>query len=177
MEVKPGVIEGRGLFSKVILRPRQKSANTKGNSIRNEKGAKTQKWFAILEGHNGKSIDVDKETTGSRFINHSCAPNAFHKILGEQAEFYALHSIEAGRELTLDYGDSHHDGKLPCTLKPELPAIYLTIRSGSIPENPKQSKKDTPCNAPSGKTITILSLILDGSLQAIATKKQRHSVI
>lgn len=30
------------------------------------------------------------------------------------AEFYALRVIEVGEELTVDYGETHHDGKLAC---------------------------------------------------------------
>lgn len=118
MEVKPSAIDGRGLFTTVTLRPRQKIGEYEGELITQREGrkrAKTQKWIAIVEVNNGKSIDAGKKTTGFRFINHSCTPNTFMRILGERAEFYALHSIKAGAELTLDYRDSHHDGKLPCT--------------------------------------------------------------
>jgi uncharacterized protein len=118
MEVKPSAIEGRGLFTTVPLRPRQKIGEYEGERITQREGrrrAKTQKWIAIVEVNNGKSIDGAEETTGFRFINHSCSPNTFMRIIGERAEFYALHPIKAGTELTLDYGDSHHNGELPCT--------------------------------------------------------------
>jgi len=120
MDVKPSDIEGRGLFTKVTLRARQKIGEYTGELISQREGrkrAKTQKWIAIVEVNNGKSIDGAKEATGFRFINHSCAPNTFMRITGERAEFYALHPIKAGTELTLDYGDSHHNGKLPCTCR------------------------------------------------------------
>jgi SET domain-containing protein len=29
-------------------------------------------------------------------------------------EFYALRPIRAGEEVTVDYGESHHQGTLPC---------------------------------------------------------------
>ncbi len=118
MEVKPSGIEGRGLFTKVPLRSRQKIGEYEGERITQREGrrrAKIQKWIAIVEVNNGKSIDGAAETTGFRFINHSCTPNTFMRIIRERAEFYALHPIKAGTELTLDYGDSHHNGKLPCT--------------------------------------------------------------
>ena len=118
MEVKPSSIDGLGLFTKVALRARQKIGEYAGELISQREGrrrAKTQKWIAIVEVNNGKSIDGAKETTGFRFINHACTPNTFMRTIGERAEFYALHPIKAGTELTLDYGDSHHNGKLPCT--------------------------------------------------------------
>jgi uncharacterized protein len=118
MEVKRSGIEGRGLFTKVPLRPRQKIGEYEGERITQREGrrrAKSQKCIAIVEVNNRQSIDGAKETTGFRFINHSCTPNTFMRIIGERAEFYALHPITAGTELTLDYGDSHHNGTLPCT--------------------------------------------------------------
>jgi SET domain-containing protein len=118
MEVKPSSIEGCGLFTKVLLRLRQKIGEFEGERITQQEGrrrAKSQKRIAIVEVNNGKSIDAGRETTGFRFINHSCTPNTFMRIIGERAEFYALHTTKAGTELTLDYGDSHHDGTLPCT--------------------------------------------------------------
>ena len=118
MEVRPSRIEGRGLFTTVRLRRRQKIGEYEGERISQREGrrrAKTQRCIAIVEVNNGKSIDGSKETTGFRFINHSCAPNTFMRIIGERAEFYALHSLRAGSELTVDYGDSHHNGKLACT--------------------------------------------------------------
>jgi SET domain-containing protein len=118
MEVKPSRIEGRGLFTKVTLRTRQKIGEYEGELITQREGrkrAKTQKWIAIVEVNNNKAIDGAKQTGGFRFINHSCTPNTFMRVIGERAEFYALRPIKAGTELTLDYGDSHHNGKLPCT--------------------------------------------------------------
>lgn len=118
MDVQPSAIEGLGLFTNVNLRPRQKIGEYEGERITQREGrkrAKTQKWIAIVEVNNGKSIDAARETTGFRFINHSCTPNTFMRIIGERAEFYALHAIKAGTELTLDYGDSHHNGNLRCT--------------------------------------------------------------
>ncbi len=118
MFVKPSSIEGLGLFTNVDLRTRQKIGEYEGERITRREGrkrAKAQKWIAIVEVNNGKSIDAARETSGFRFINHSCTPNTFMRIIGERAEFYALHPIKAGSELTLDYGDSHHNGKLACT--------------------------------------------------------------
>lgn len=115
--VKPSRIDGLGLFTQVALRARQKIGEYEGELISRREGrrrAKVQKKIAIVEVNNNKAIDGTKATGGFRFINHSCSPNTFMRIIGERAEFYALHSIPAGTELTLDYKESHHDGKLPC---------------------------------------------------------------
>lgn len=117
MEVKPSHIEGRGLFTKVPLRARQKIGEFAGERISQCEGrrrAKTQKWIAILELNHKQTIDAAKEPAGFRFMNHSCSPNTFMRIIGERAEFYAMHGMRAGTELTVDCHPSHHKGTLPC---------------------------------------------------------------
>ena len=118
MEIRASTIEGKGLFTKVALRKRQKIGEFTGERITWKEGrirAKTQKWIAIVEVNNGLSIDAAREKTGFRFINHSCSPNTFMRIIGERAEFYTLRPIKAGTELTVDYHPSHHNGTLPCS--------------------------------------------------------------
>ena len=117
MEVKPSTIEGRGLFTKVPLRAKQKIGEFTGERISLREGrrrAKLQKWIAIVELNHHLAIDATQETSGFRFINHSCSPNTFMRICRERAEFYALHPIKAGTELTVDCHPSHHNGTLPC---------------------------------------------------------------
>ncbi|HPP84032.1 MAG TPA: SET domain-containing protein-lysine N-methyltransferase, partial [Rubrivivax sp.] len=31
-----------------------------------------------------------------------------------RVEFYALRAIEPGEEITVDYGETHHEGRLAC---------------------------------------------------------------
>lgn len=117
MEVKPSRIEGLGLFTKVTLRAKQKIGEYEGELISQREGrrrAKTQPKIAVVEVNNRKAIDGEKQPGGFRFINHSCSPNTFMRIIGERAEFYALRPLKAGTELTLDYKYSHHNGTLPC---------------------------------------------------------------
>jgi len=49
-----------------------------------------------------------------RFTNHSCRPNARLSIENGRVEFFSLRVIAPGEELTVDYGETHHDGKLAC---------------------------------------------------------------
>lgn len=120
MVVKRSGIEGRGLFTVIDLRPRQKLGEYQGQLISRREGrrrARHQKKITIVEVNNNKAIDGATQQNGFRFINHSCTPNTFMRIIGERAEFYARHAIKAGTELTLDYKESHHDGKLPCACR------------------------------------------------------------
>jgi SET domain-containing protein len=49
-----------------------------------------------------------------RFTNHSCQPNARLQIRDGRVEFYALRAIAPGEEITVNYGETHHEGKLAC---------------------------------------------------------------
>ncbi len=123
MTVKRSHIEGRGLFTKVPLRKRQKIGEFTGERITQREGrrrAKRQQWIAIVEINHQIAIDATNETSGFRFINHSCSPNTFMRIIGERAEFYTLNAIPADTELTVDCHPSHHDGTLPCRCGSEV---------------------------------------------------------
>jgi SET domain-containing protein len=47
-------------------------------------------------------------------LNHSCRPNARLCIRQGRVEFYALRDIAPGEEITVDYGETHHEGTLAC---------------------------------------------------------------
>jgi SET domain-containing protein len=109
-------ITGRGLFAGCAIPARTKIGEFEGEiiSIREaRRRAKGRKVVAIVE-LESLAIDASATRRGFRYINHSCAPNTFTRLTDRRAEFYALRKIRAGEELTVDYGDSHHDGKLPC---------------------------------------------------------------
>ena len=52
-----------------------------------------------------------------RYTNHSCRPNARLCIRQGRVEFYALRAIAAGEEITVDYGETHHEGRLRLPLR------------------------------------------------------------
>jgi len=76
--------------------------------------AKGAKRIAIVELSSTKAIDGSMGDSPFQYVNHCCTPNLFIRIAHGRIEFYTLHNIKAGTELTCDYGESHHDGKLPC---------------------------------------------------------------
>jgi SET domain-containing protein len=49
-----------------------------------------------------------------RYTNHSCAPNARLCIRQGRVEFYALRDVAVGEEITVNYGQTHHEGRLAC---------------------------------------------------------------
>ncbi len=68
----------------------------------------------IVEFGDGRALDATHSASPFKHVNHSCEPNAFMRVCYGRVEFYSLRAVEAGEELTCDYGETHHDGKLPC---------------------------------------------------------------
>ena len=48
------------------------------------------------------------------FINHSCDANCYIRCSRHTVEFYTRRALKKGDELTANYGETHHEGKLPC---------------------------------------------------------------
>jgi SET domain-containing protein len=109
-------VVGRGLFAGTPIPARAKIGEFEGEVIglrEARRRARGRRIVAIveLERH---ALDATHSKRGFRFINHSCEPNTFFRCTPERAEIYALRDIAAREELTVDYGESQHDGKLPC---------------------------------------------------------------
>ncbi|HZZ95101.1 MAG TPA: SET domain-containing protein-lysine N-methyltransferase [Usitatibacter sp.] len=114
--VRPSRIVGKGLFAGTPIARRAKIGEFEGEVIglrEARRRAKGRSIIAIveLERH---ALDATRMRHGFRFINHCCEPNTFFRCTPERAEVYALRDIAAGEELTVDYGESQHDGRLPC---------------------------------------------------------------
>src|SRR3954468_18189837 len=109
-------VVGKGLFAGTRIPARAKVGEFEGEAIglrEARRRAKGRRIVAIveLERH---ALDATRMRHGFRFINHSCAPNSFFRITPQRAEIYALRAIRRGEELTVDYGESQHEGTLPC---------------------------------------------------------------
>ena len=114
--VGPSPITGRGLFAGCAIPKRAKIGEFEGELIpiaEARRRATKLRIVAIVE-LDRKAIDARGMRTGFRFINHSCAPNTFMRRTKDRAEFYALRDIRKGEELTVDYEESHHEGRLAC---------------------------------------------------------------
>ena len=114
--VDRSAVVGKGLFAGIAIPARAKIGEFEGEVIglrEARRRAHGRRIVAIveLERH---ALDATRSPRGFRFINHSCAPNTYFRCTPERAEVYALRAIRRGEELTVDYGESHHDGKLAC---------------------------------------------------------------
>ena len=109
-------IHGIGVFTDAPIRARAKIGEYTGERVSVREGrrrAKKQRCITIVE---VGDFAIDGSVNGGpfRFLNHSCEPNVFIRIAHSRAEFYALRNLKQGEELTLNYGESHHNGEVPC---------------------------------------------------------------
>jgi uncharacterized protein len=117
VDVKPSRIDGQGAFAAESIPARRKIGEIRGEpvSVREaRRRAKGQQRIMIVELSERRAIDASQSTDPLRFTNHSCRPNAVLRIRQGRVEFYAMRDIAAGEELTVDYGETHHEGRLQC---------------------------------------------------------------
>lgn len=110
-------IQGKGLFTDSPIPARRKIGEFTGEriSLREARArARGAKRIAIVEISSTRAIDGSVDGGPFQFVNHSCDPNVFMRVAYGRAEFYSRRPVSPGEELTCDYGDSHHDGKLSC---------------------------------------------------------------
>jgi len=110
-------IQGRGLFALSPVAARKKLGELGGELITQREArrrARAADVIMIVEFGDGTALDASRSASGFRYVNHSCEPNTFMRLYRGHVEFYALRRVEAGEELTCDYGETHHAGKLPC---------------------------------------------------------------
>lgn len=116
LRVGPSRITGRGLFAGCDIAARAKIGEFEGEVItiaEARRRAALRKVVAIVE-LDRQAIDARGMRSGFRWINHSCEPNTFMRRTKDRCEFYALRDIAKGEELTVDYVESHHEGRLRC---------------------------------------------------------------
>lgn len=114
--VRRSRIHGKGLFAAEPLPARRKIGELTGRRLdirAARRLAHRSACIAIVEFDDGTALDA---TCGNhfRFVNHSCSPNTYMRLAYGRVEFYTLRGIAKGEELTCDYGESHHEGKLRC---------------------------------------------------------------
>ena len=115
--VLPSAIDGQGAFAAEAVPARLKIGEIRGESISVQQArirATRSERIMIVELSDRRAIDFSKSADPMRYTNHSCQPNARLCLRQGRVEFYALRGITPGEEITVDYGETHHDGKLAC---------------------------------------------------------------
>lgn len=117
-KVRRSRIQGRGLFALSAVPARRKLGELGGELITQREARRRARAVGesikIVEFDNGTALDATHLGGPFGYVNHSCDPNAFMRRHRGRVEFYALRPLEAGEEVTCDYGETHHDGRLPC---------------------------------------------------------------
>ena len=117
VDVHPSRIDGQGAFAAESIPARRKIGEIRGEAISVREARRRAKGAArimIVELSETRAIDASQSTDPLRFTNHSCQPNAVLRIRQGRVEFYAMRDVRVGEELTVNYGETHHEGKLRC---------------------------------------------------------------
>ncbi len=117
VDVQPSAIDGQGAFAAEPIPPRLKIGEIRGEAISVAQArirATRHERIMIVELSPRRAIDFSQSADPMRFTNHSCAPNARLCIRQGRVEFYALRAIANGEEITVNYGETHHEGRLAC---------------------------------------------------------------
>ncbi len=118
LTIKDSPINGKGCFATVFFPRRKKIADYAGERITEEEAerrASRRRILRICAINDQWSLDGSRGGNGTHYINHSCEPNCFMKILHGHIQFYALRDILPGEEITLDYETTLHSDRKKCT--------------------------------------------------------------
>ena len=117
LSIKESRIEGRGCFSVADFKAGRKIAEYTGERIKNAEANRraSRRKLRICAINERWSLDGSRGGNGTHYINHSCEPNAYMKILYGHILFIALRDIPPGEEITIDYESTLHSNKKRCT--------------------------------------------------------------
>lgn len=108
--LRKSAIQGTGAFATRTIRKGQRIIEYTGEHIDNDEADRRYDDEKMKRHHTFLFIVDDKEIidgavngNDSRYINHSCDPNAEAVIEGKQIFIYALRTIRPGEELVYDY--------------------------------------------------------------------------
>jgi SET domain-containing protein len=117
LSIKRSSIEGYGCFSVAYFQRHRKIAEYTGERITNAEARRRagRRRLRICGINERWSLDGSRGGNGTHYINHSCEPNAYMKILYDHILFIALRDIMPGEEITIDYESTLHSNKKRCT--------------------------------------------------------------
>ncbi len=117
VDVRKSAIDGQGCFAAEPVPRLRKIGEIRGESISVAEArirATRSERVMIVELSEKRAIDFSRSSDPMRYTNHSCGPNARLCIRNGRVEFYALRDIGVGEEVTVNYGETHHEGRLRC---------------------------------------------------------------
>jgi hypothetical protein len=103
---RPGT--GLGLFATDYFKKGEMVVEYTGKKV-TTKVADTLGTKYLFEIDEKWTIDGSPRTNLAGYVNHSCEPNCEAEIDGMRIFYYAMRPIDAGEELTIDYGEEYFD--------------------------------------------------------------------
>lgn len=119
LSVRKSGINGKGCFATIVFPRGRKIAEYTGERITTAEAVRRSKRpiLRICAIDSRWSLDGSRGGNGTHYINHSCEPNSFMKILYGHIQFYALREIRPDEEITIDYETTLHSDKKRCFCK------------------------------------------------------------
>jgi SET domain-containing protein len=116
LTIKESPINGKGCFATLRFRRGKKIADYTGELITNAEANRraNRRLLRICAINSSWSLDGSLGGNGTHYINHSCEPNSYMKILYGHIQFYALRDIRPGEEITIDYESTLHSDRKRC---------------------------------------------------------------
>ncbi|XP_066246858.1 histone-lysine N-methyltransferase trithorax [Euwallacea similis] len=119
-------IHGKGLFCLRDIEPGEMVIEYAGEVIRSILTDKREKFYNskgigcyMFRVDDNFVVDATMKGNAARFINHSCDPNCYSKVVEivghKHIIIFALRRILSGEELTYDYKFPFEEDKIPCT--------------------------------------------------------------
>lgn len=134
-------IHGRGLFCKRDIEEGDMVIEYAGEVIRAVLADQREKLYEAMRGRRGVAgcymfriddhlvVDATLKGNAARFINHSCDPNCYSRVVDIHGHkhilIFALRRITIGEELTYDYKFPFEEVKIPCTCGAKKCRKYL----------------------------------------------------
>lgn len=117
LKVGPSAIDGQGVFAAEAIPARRKIGEVRGEPVSLQEAqsrSRGQARIMMIAVSARRAVDASQSTDALRFTNHSCRPNASLRLNQGRVEFYAMRDIAPGEEITVNYGETHHQGRLQC---------------------------------------------------------------
>ena len=123
IERRKSSIQGWGVFSARPINKNKRIVTYDGEKIPNKESLKREDRY-LRKGHiwcfKLNRLYVRDAAVGgniARFINHSCTPNCYTQVIGDQIWIIAARNIRKGEELTYDYM-TDGPGHIQCRCRP-----------------------------------------------------------
>ena len=117
IEVRRSEIDGRGCFAAAFFPKGRKIGELTGELVSRVEAARRMRGrrrLHICAINPYWAVDGKSGGNGTEYVNHSCEPNSFVRIIRGHVIFFALRDIHPGEEITLDYVDSYHPDTKRC---------------------------------------------------------------